>query len=67
MLTKELKYYSYNRNELLKKHLNKFVVIKGQRILASYETHDIAYEETIKTFPSGTFLIQHCLPHQSVN
>lgn len=62
MLEKETKYYSYNRRELIKKHLNSFVVIKGQRIIAYYDTHEMAYAESIKTMSEGSFLIEHCVP-----
>ena len=63
MLDKELRYYADNRKKLLKKYLNKFIVIKGQKVVASYDTHAIAYAESIKTMPIGTFLIEHCVHH----
>jgi hypothetical protein len=61
MLEKELRYYGYNRKALLDRHLNKFLVIKGQKIIATYDTHAIALAESIKTMLVGTFLIQHCV------
>jgi hypothetical protein len=62
MLGKEYQFYIDNRNSLIKKHLDKFIVIKGKRFIASYDTHEMAYNESIKNFPEGTFLIQHCVP-----
>lgn len=61
MLRKERQFYIDNRNFMLKKHDNKFVVIRGKRLIASYDTYDNAYAETSKSFPAGTFLIQHCI------
>ena len=65
MLETELSYYANHRKRLIKKHYNKFIVIKGRKVIASYDTHAIAYAESIKTMSIGTFLIQHCAPHYS--
>jgi hypothetical protein len=64
MLEKEMKFYGYNRQGLQNRHLNKFLVIKGQRVIATYDTHATALEESTKTMPEGTFLIQHCVAPQ---
>jgi hypothetical protein len=61
----QYQFYLDNRNVLLKKHLNKFIVIKGKKFIASYDTYDIALSESEKSFPTGTFLIQHCIAAQS--
>lgn len=61
----QYQFYLDNRVVLLKKHLNKFLVIKGKKVIASYDTHDIAQVEGIKCFPDGGFLIQHCTPIKS--
>jgi hypothetical protein len=60
MLKTETKYYIYNRKELLKKYSNKFVVIKGKKIIGSYDSHEEARRETLKQEELGTFLIEHC-------
>jgi hypothetical protein len=62
MLGKEYQFYIDNRNTLLKKHLDKFIVIKGKRFIAAYDSYEVAYNESIKSFEDGTFLIQHCVP-----
>ena len=61
----EHRFYLDNRNVLLKKHLNKFIVIKGKRFIASCDTYESALTESEKSFPAGTFLIQHCTLPQS--
>jgi hypothetical protein len=65
-MRKEYQFYLNNRSVLIKRHLNKFVVIKGKKLIASYATYDIALSESEKSFPPGTFLIQHCTATQSL-
>jgi hypothetical protein len=60
MLRKEYQFYLDNRSTLLKKHSDKYIVIKGKKFIASYDTYDIANEESLKGFLAGTFLIQLC-------
>ena len=61
MLEKEYKYYLDNQKDLLKKYEGKFVVIKGNEIVGDYSSEKEAYEESIKKYELGTFLIQQCL------
>ncbi len=62
MLKKEFQYYLDNQEELVKKHLAKFLVIKEQEVVAVYDTKQEAYDEATSKYELGTFLIQHCLP-----
>jgi hypothetical protein len=62
MLDKEFEYYLDNQKELVKKYNNKFIVIKNNAVIGSYDSEGEAYIETLKKEELGTFLIQHCLP-----
>jgi hypothetical protein len=62
MLEKEFQYYLDHQAELVKKYSGKFIVIKDQQVIGSYNSHGQAYESTITTEQLGTFLIQHCIP-----
>ena len=62
MLKKEFQYYLDNQEELVKKHLAKFLVIKDQGVVGVYDTKQEAYDEATSKYELGTFLIQHCLP-----
>ncbi|HUZ60776.1 MAG TPA: hypothetical protein VMU83_18540 [Hanamia sp.] len=62
MLKKEFQYYLDHQEELVKKHLNKFLVIKDQKVVGVYDTKQTAYDESTSKYELGTFLIQHCLP-----
>lgn len=57
-----LTFFIENFEILLKEHRDKFIVIKNQAVIASYETFDEAYAETIKTEELGSFIIQYCVP-----
>lgn len=62
MLEKEFKFYLDNQKELLKGYLNKFIIIKDQNVVASFDTKQEAYDFATEKFELGTFLIQQCLP-----
>ena len=57
-LHKELAFYKENQKDLVKKHLDKFIVIKNQAVVGVYDTEIEAYKEAQKDFELGTFLIQ---------
>jgi len=62
MLDKEFQYYLDHQDELVKEYNGKFIVIKGESVIGSYDTEIQAYTETIKEHELGTFLIQFCSP-----
>jgi hypothetical protein len=62
MLDKEFQYFIDHQDELVKKYNGRFIVIKDEAVIGDYSTNLEAYNETSKTHPVGTFLIQHCLP-----
>jgi hypothetical protein len=61
MLEKEFKYYETNKTEIREKYLGKQVVIVGDCVIGAYDDIEEAYEETIKTYTPGTFMI-HDVP-----
>lgn len=63
-LDKEFAYYKEHQEELVRLYENKFIVIKGEEVIGSYNSEIEAYETAKKHSPVGTFLIQHCLPGQ---
>jgi hypothetical protein len=62
-MNKNYEYFSDNLKELVKKYAGKFVVIKNQNVISSYDTFDEAYTITIMTEELGDFIIQHCTPN----
>jgi hypothetical protein len=66
MLDSEWKYYENHRHELVEKYCGKYVVISGDKVIAAYDDEDIAYDETIKTIPLGSFMIHHVMEEEEV-
>lgn len=64
MLEKEYKYYKTHKESLLKKYEGKFLVIRDEKVEEVYLDEKTAYQESIKRWKLGTFLIQHCLPKE---
>ncbi|MDZ4711121.1 MAG: hypothetical protein SGI89_02210 [bacterium] len=62
MLEKEFKYYTKNQVELVKKYKGRFLVIKDEKVVGDYIDKVTAYNESVKKYELGTFLIQQCLP-----
>lgn len=61
-LEKEFKYYIKNQKELVKKYRGKYIVIKDEKVIGSYESEIEAIEKTSKKEELGTFLVQKCEP-----
>ena len=61
MLEKEFEFYEKNKSEIREKYLGKQIVIVGNKIIGAYDEIDKAYQETIKTYTPGTFMI-HDVP-----
>ena len=62
MLDREFKYYLTNKDELIKKYLGKYLIIKDETVDGAYDTEIDAYISGVSKFSLGTFLIQQCLP-----
>ncbi len=61
-LEEEFDYYVKHQDELVKKYLNKFIVIKGRQVIGIYDSELAAIEETKKSYALGTFMVKKCLP-----
>jgi hypothetical protein len=61
MLEKEFEFYENNKTAIREKYLGKRIVIIGNEIVGAYDDIDKAYQETIKTYAPGTFMI-HDVP-----
>mgnify|MGYP000060585729 CR=1 FL=1 len=59
MLETEFKFFRENYHILLERYSNKYVVIKGKKVIGTYDTHSDAFTESIRTHVLGTFLIKY--------
>ena len=62
MLDGEFQYYKDHQAELVSQYLNKYIVIKNDKVIGEYNSELDAYLETKKIHELGTFLIIQCLP-----
>jgi len=66
MLETEWEFYENNRDKLVEKYCGKYVVISGKKVVAAYEDEKVAYWETVKTIPLGSFMIHHIAEEEEV-
>ena len=66
MLETEWEYYENNREELVEKYCGKYVVISRDKVVSVYDDENVAYDETVKTMPLGSFMIHHVMEEEEV-
>jgi uncharacterized protein YtpQ (UPF0354 family) len=59
MLEREFEFYEKNKLKIREKYIGKRIVIIGDQIIAAYDDMEEAYQETIKTYTPGTFMIHN--------
>ena len=62
VLNKEFRYYLDNQDEFVKMYNGKYLVIKDDAVVETFDTEDDAYFASIKKYEPGTFMIQKCSP-----
>lgn len=67
MLDREVKYYKANKKDLLKKHNGKFVLIKGDRLVGSFDSEKSAYGAGLKEFGNQAFLIKRVSKKEDIS
>lgn len=58
MLEQEFKFYQNNKGDLIRKYNNRFVVIKGDKVLGDFGSREEAIEAAQKDHALGSFLVQ---------
>jgi hypothetical protein len=66
MLDAEWEFYENNRDELVTKYCGKYVVISGNKVVSAYDDEKIAYRETVKRIPLGSFMLKHITEEEEV-
>lgn len=59
LLKKNYDYYLNNKQQLLKKYRDKFIIIQNEQVLEAYNTQQEAIEKA-KELETGTYIIQKC-------
>ena len=60
-LDREFEFYRINKESLLSKYENKFIVIVGHEIIGVFDNEMEAINNTRKTHQLGTFFVQHVI------
>ncbi len=60
MLEKEYKFYQDNKEYLLKKYLNRYLIIIDNKVVDDFASYEEALYKTQEKYELGTFLIQKC-------
>ena len=60
MLESEFRYYLEHQAALAEKHDGKFLVIKDQKVIGTYDDEEEAIKTTSREHELGTFLVQKC-------
>lgn len=64
-LVQEFEYYLANQQEFVRKYNGKFIAIKDQKVIGTYDDQLSAINETQKLHKVGTFLVQKVVPGDS--
>ena len=67
-LKANLDYVNKHKEELLKEHRNKFILVFNQEVVSSYDTYEKAAQEGVSTFGlDENFLVYHLLDEEPFN
>jgi hypothetical protein len=58
----EFLWYKLHEEDLLRRYKGRYLVIKGEQVIADYGSKIQAWQETIKTHQPGSFIIHYCAP-----
>lgn len=61
-LKEEIQTYFEKKEELIKENNNKFVLIKGKKIISIFDSDIDALKEGYKLFKKGAFLVKRIVP-----
>jgi hypothetical protein len=63
---KELEYYKKNKEEFLKRYMDRYLVIVENKLIGDYGSEKEAYDEALKKFDLGSFLIKKCVKDETL-
>lgn len=58
VLAEENSFLEANMDEFAKKHVDKFLLVKGAKLVAVYETESAAVDAGVEQFGRGPFLVR---------
>lgn len=67
MIDKNYEYFISHFDELYSEYPEKYIVIKNENVIGSYDSFDEAFDKTTQTEIIGSFLIQLCSSNNERN
>jgi hypothetical protein len=65
---KNLNFAKTHKNELLPKHFNKYILIKDQQVIDSFDKYESAAEKGIELYGlDSDFLVYYMTDHEPIN
>lgn len=61
MLEKEYGFFKRNLPKLLKSYEGAFLLIKGEKVVGIFDTHEAALSAGLSKYQLGKFLVQQCV------
>jgi hypothetical protein len=61
-LEQEIRWFDEQREHLVATYFGKFLVIKGDKVIGSFDSAQTAYEAGLKAFGTDQFLVKQALP-----
>ena len=58
LLGEELQFYEQNREALIRDHLNRYLLIKGSKLIGTFSTEEGAIGEGFRRFGTEPFLVR---------
>ena len=58
LLEEEISFYDSKKDELIRDHINRHLLIKGSELIGSFETRDQAIAEGYRRYGPGPFLVR---------
>jgi len=67
-LKKNMEFVEKNREALLKEHLDKYLLVFEEKLVASYDTYELAANEGVRLFGmDANFLVYHLVAQEPLN
>ena len=58
VLVEETEFFEQDRDKFLEEHPNQYLLIKGRKLVGSFDTQTQAVDEGIRLFCAGPFLVR---------
>ena len=58
LLAKEIEFYNRSKKQFVHNYVNRYLLIKGDKLIGNFQSHDLAVREGVRRFGAGPFLVR---------